>query len=31
MMKAFGANIPDDVARQITPHLQTHDTPETRR
>jgi hypothetical protein len=31
MIKAFGANISDDMARQITQYLQNHYTPETRR
>lgn len=31
MIKTFGANISDDVARQITQYLQNHYTPETRR
>jgi hypothetical protein len=30
MIQAFGANISDDMARQITQYLQNHYTPETR-
>jgi hypothetical protein len=31
MIKAFGASISDEVARQVTQYLQAHYTPETRR
>jgi hypothetical protein len=31
MIKAFGAPIPDELARQVTQYLQAHYTPETRR
>ncbi|WP_018465348.1 cytochrome c [Calidithermus timidus] len=31
MIKTFGAQIPDDAAKQITAYLQAHYTPETRK